>query len=184
MEWNDFLHTGARSGKLKVVLVIFGWAWLKWAWQISSWDPNICCILRMSLWIEQIFCMLTVIQFFWLDCHWTLYLWLLSFILLQLYLLDLQQYPQESYQIESLRPSVLLFVGCFLGIKSLGFSAVWHGVRNLYQVVRGIVRIFGKTFLPLKLGKCTKNRLKMGFCEFKEKFDYWFSLNLFCNENL
>ena len=29
MEWTDFLHTGGNSGKLKVVLMIFGWAWSK-----------------------------------------------------------------------------------------------------------------------------------------------------------
>ena len=27
MEWNDIFHAGANSGKLKVILVIFGWAW-------------------------------------------------------------------------------------------------------------------------------------------------------------
>ena len=31
----------------------------KWAWSFNSWDPKICWI---SLWIELIFCMLTVMQ--------------------------------------------------------------------------------------------------------------------------
>ena len=30
----------------------------------SSWDSIICCTLRMSVWIELIFCMLTVMQYF------------------------------------------------------------------------------------------------------------------------
>ena len=33
----------------------------KWAWSFSSWDPKICWI---SLWIELIFCMLIVMQYF------------------------------------------------------------------------------------------------------------------------
>ena len=33
----------------------------KWAWSVSSWDPKICWI---SLWIELIFCILTVMQLF------------------------------------------------------------------------------------------------------------------------
>ena len=33
----------------------------KWAWSFSLWDPKICWI---SLWIELIFCMLTVMQLF------------------------------------------------------------------------------------------------------------------------
>ena len=27
MEWTDILHAGANSEKLKVILIIFGWAW-------------------------------------------------------------------------------------------------------------------------------------------------------------
>ena len=29
MEWTDILHAGANSEKLKVILIIFGWAWLE-----------------------------------------------------------------------------------------------------------------------------------------------------------
>ena len=32
------------------------------AWPFSSWDPRMCCILRMRVWIKLIFCMLTVRQ--------------------------------------------------------------------------------------------------------------------------
>ena len=31
-------------------------------WSFSSWDPKICCILRMNSWIELILPMLTVMQ--------------------------------------------------------------------------------------------------------------------------
>ena len=57
----------------------------------NSQNTKICCILRMSVWIELIFCILTVMQHFLLDQHRTLYLWLLNASLLQLYLLDPQR---------------------------------------------------------------------------------------------
>ena len=46
----EFLRTDANSRKLKVISLIFGWAWL-----FSSYDPKICCIMRMNLLIELIF---------------------------------------------------------------------------------------------------------------------------------
>ena len=53
-EWTDgmnrFFDAGTNSGKLKVDLMIFGWVWSKMA--VGSWDPKICCILKMNLWIE------------------------------------------------------------------------------------------------------------------------------------
>ena len=50
MEWDDFLHAGANSGKLRVVSVIFRWMWSKsGVWPFSSWVPK---IFWMSLWIE------------------------------------------------------------------------------------------------------------------------------------
>ena len=39
---------------------------------------------------------------------------------------------------------------------------------------------FGKAFLP----QSWENTPKIGFLRFKEKFGHWFSLNLFCDENL
>ena len=36
----------------------------KWPLSFSSWDPIISCILRMNLWIELIFWMLIVMQWF------------------------------------------------------------------------------------------------------------------------
>ena len=56
----------------------------------SSQDSKICCILRMSVWIELIFCMLWY-KIFLLDQHRTLYLWLLNASLLKLYLFNPQQ---------------------------------------------------------------------------------------------
>ena len=50
-EWTDgingFLHAGKNSGKM--------------AQLVGSWDPKICCILRMNLCIELIFWMQTVV---------------------------------------------------------------------------------------------------------------------------
>ena len=45
--FNDFLVRHGKSGQ-------------KWAWAFSSWNLIICCISRMSLWIEVIFSMLKV----------------------------------------------------------------------------------------------------------------------------
>ena len=64
-EWIDgmnwFLHDGTNSGKLKVIQWFWGGCGQRWAWPFSSWDPKICW---MSLWIELIFCVLTVMQSF------------------------------------------------------------------------------------------------------------------------
>ena len=55
MEWTDFLHAGANSGKLKVVSMIFWW--------VSSWKMNVAIQLiqnvamlyrKNELWVELI----------------------------------------------------------------------------------------------------------------------------------
>ena len=58
--WNKllFLRTGTNSDKLKIDSMIFEWAWSKMVKLFSSWDPKICCTLRMNLRIELIFWML------------------------------------------------------------------------------------------------------------------------------
>ena len=68
IEWTDFLHGGANSG------MNFGWARSKMGRLFSSWDHNICCILRMSLWIELIFWYWLWCNNFWLEQHHTLYI--------------------------------------------------------------------------------------------------------------
>ena len=45
----------------------------KWPRLFISWDPKICCILRMNLWIELIFSMLMWDNNFWLDGYSTLW---------------------------------------------------------------------------------------------------------------
>ena len=65
------------------------------------------------------------------DLHCTLYLGLLNACLLKLYLLDPWQQPEGSYEIGSVHPSIMLSLGCFLGIGSLGFSEFRHCTRNL-----------------------------------------------------
>ena len=49
--WTDFLHACANSGKLKVILMIFGGYSQKWVWPFSLWDPKICCILK---WVYEL----------------------------------------------------------------------------------------------------------------------------------
>ena len=65
----------------------------------------------------------------------------------------------------------------FLGTGSLDFPGFCQGASNHYEVVHDN-SIFLKAFFAEKLGKWSKNR----FLEFKEKFGYQFSLNLFYNE--
>ena len=43
--------------------MIFEWAWSKMVKLFSSWDPKICCTLRMNLRIELIFWMLLYLLF-------------------------------------------------------------------------------------------------------------------------
>ena len=84
MEWTDFLLTGAKSGKLKVISMTFGWTEYKlYVWPFSSWDPKICFILRMSLWIEWFSASSLWCSNFRLDQRRTLYFWLLKASLLQ-----------------------------------------------------------------------------------------------------
>ena len=102
-----------------------------------SQDPKICWILSITLWIELIFCMLTAMQYFWLDRHPTPFVWLLNASILQLYLLDPVQWPEESYEIWSAHPSVPSFFrsGVFFKLYR-HFFKFWYGARNPYEVVR------------------------------------------------
>ena len=51
MELTEFLHGDANLGKLKDITMISGW---KYEMPSSLCDLKICCIVRMSLWIESI----------------------------------------------------------------------------------------------------------------------------------
>ena len=71
-------------------------------------------------------------------------------------LLDSQPLPEGSYEFGFVRPSVLL--SCFLGIGSLDFSEIQHGVRCPYGVVCDRAGYLGKHSLSQKWIKWTKNR--------------------------
>ena len=139
------MHVGANSGKLKVNWKIFGWVCPKWAWPFSSWDPNICCILRMSMKWDYFFACLHALK--WGNHFWSVSL---NASLLQLYLLDPRWLPEGPMKWSL---SILLsfcLSDCFLGIGLLFFSEFWHGATNSYEVVRDI---FGKTLFAPKIGK-------------------------------
>ena len=51
MEETEFLHAGTNPEKLIVDSISLGRRGQKWPWLFSSWDPKICCILRMNVWI-------------------------------------------------------------------------------------------------------------------------------------
>ena len=128
------MPAGVNSGKLKVISMIFGWMWSKLGGcgQISSGDPKIC---RMSLWIELIFCMLTVMQYFLIRPI----LYSISLTFKCQFLADLLVRPlavAERILWEGL--SMLAsghLSGCFLEIRSLDFSKFWHVTRNPKEVV-------------------------------------------------
>ena len=65
-EWIDglnwFFACWCKFKKLKVISMILGGRGQKWVWPFSSRDHKICFTLRMSLWIELVFLMLTVMQ--------------------------------------------------------------------------------------------------------------------------
>ena len=83
--------------------------------------------------------------------------------------MDPLPYPEGSYEIGSVCPSILPSVRCFLGVGPLGFSKFWNGTRNPCQVVHDTAGFFGKTFfVPQNWG----NGSKIGFFEFKIKFGH------------
>ena len=62
MEWTEFLHADANPGKLKFDLVIRVLGLVKNERLFRLLDLKIFYILRMNLWIELIFCMLTLMK--------------------------------------------------------------------------------------------------------------------------
>ena len=90
--------------------------------------------------------------------------------------MDPRRYPEGSYKIRSIRPSLRPFVlppdGRFLGTVSIVSSKFWHGARKPYKVVREIAGFSEKNCLPQKLGKWTKTGTKTGFFEFAEIFGH------------
>ena len=69
-----------------------------------------------------------------------------------IWLLDPRPYPEGSYELGSVRPSVLP-CGSFLGIGSLVFSEIQHGVRSPCGVVRDRARFFGEKVFTPKMGQ-------------------------------
>ena len=94
-------------------------------------------------------------------------------VLLLLNLLDPWWQPEVFYEIGySILPSCRIS-GCFLRNEPLGFSKLWHGIRNSYQVVCNRARLLEKHFCPKNWG----NALKLGQIKYLKK-------NLAVNENL
>ena len=82
------------------------------------------------------------------------------------YILDPLLLPERSYELGSVRPSVLqsfspsiLLSGSFLGIGSLVFSESLDGVRGPCGVVHDRARFLGINFFAPKRGKWAKNRV-------------------------
>ena len=76
----------------------------------------------------------------------------LSFNLL---FLDPRRWPEVSYELASVCPSILLPSRSFLGIGSLVFSETQHGVRGLCGFVRDRARFFEEK-------KIVPNMVKLG----------------------
>ena len=67
-------------------------------------------------------------------------------------LLNLRPWPEESYELGSIRPSILPSIS-FLGIGSLVFSETQYGVRGPCVVVLDRARFFEKNLFGQKMGK-------------------------------
>ena len=126
---------------------------------LSSWDPKICC--RMKIWIELIFCMLTVLQYHFV--RQTLYSIPLTFkcqsaavVLDRALGSNHNNITKQGLSIY--RPCKL--TGHFLGIGSLDFLKFWHGARNSYEFHVWLSQNFWKKFFLLqKFGKWAKCRI-------------------------
>ena len=109
---------------------------------------------------------------FWLDRLHALYLWLQNASLLQLYLLEGSYERVLTGRAQWNRVSILPFchlLEYFLQIGSLGFFEFRYGTRNPDLVLLERAGFFGKSFFP---PQNWGNRPKIGFFEFKEKFDH------------
>ena len=58
MNLAECLHANTYLRKVKVTLIVIGWAWSNRVCPFRSRDSIICCISRMNEWIELIFCKL------------------------------------------------------------------------------------------------------------------------------
>ena len=100
--------------------------------------------------------------------------------------MDLQQWPEGSYEIASVCPSVSpsVLLGHLLGIVSLFFLNFGMVLETSMAFCVTKPDFLEKKNLLQKLSKWTKNVPKTGFFEFIEKFGQSFLLSLFCNEDL
>ena len=93
--------------------------------------------------------------------------------------------PSSSWKGVSVLPFCFL-LGCFLGIRSLGFSEFWHGTKNPYKIMHA--RFFGKTIFappPPTIGKMGQKEAKdIYFFNLKKNLVLNFTRILFYNENL
>ena len=101
----------------------------KWAWSFSSWDPKICYIWRVYLWIELIFCMLTVRQVLVRLALYSIFLTLKCQYTAVVFVGTLGVVRRVLWNSLSVLPSCCL-LGYFLGIGSLDFSEFRHYTRN------------------------------------------------------
>ena len=90
--------------------------------------------------------------------HHTIYLWLLNVSLLQLHLIDTWWWPEGSYEIVSMRPSVPLSVPVFSWNWIIRFPRILACARNPYEIVHERTRVFGKKIFAPKIGEMGQKR--------------------------
>ena len=128
-EWIDVMNWFfTYYCKFRKVKSCFDGRGQKYARPTSSWDPKICCSSRISVWIELIFCMLNMMQLF--------------FVRPTLQSISLTSKCKSTAVIRVGPPVVARRVlwnrvclpsnlpSYFLGIGSLRFSAFRHGAKN------------------------------------------------------
>ena len=139
-------------------------------WPFSSWDPK---ISWMILWIEFIFCMLTVMQK--VLVRPTLYSISLTFKCQFTAVLLVRTPGGSCIRIlwirvsPSLPPDICLVVLLKLDHSiSLNFGVVPETLKKLCISTR----FRGKTFFAPKIGEMSQKRPKIGFFDFNKKFGH------------
>ena len=167
--WNDSLHGGANSGTLKVISPILSGCDQKWAWSFIRRDSKVWCILKMSIGIELIFYMLTVMQ--WFLVRPTSYSISLTFkcqsiagvLVRHLAVAEMILWNRVCL---SLRPAI-----CLVVLLELDYY-ISPNFGMLLDTFTKLCMTEPELLVKTLLAKWVKNRPKVGSFEFKEKFDH------------
>ena len=82
IKWANLFHVDTHLWKLKIPLIIIGWAWSKMGegFQIMGFSNQVYLTNDLVNWTDWLndFCMLIVVEYFWFNGQSTLYPWHLN----------------------------------------------------------------------------------------------------------